>query len=86
MTKQNMFNFGKPKSTHPQLRYKIDKMHCVSCAANIDLTLEDLPGVIDANTNYATSSLVLSYDPEKLDPNQVINAIKELGYLATVSN
>ena len=81
-----MFSFLKSKPTQPQLRFHIDKMHCTSCAANIDLTLEDLPGVIDADTNYATSTLVLSYDPEKLDPNQVINAIKELGYLATVSN
>lgn len=55
-------------------------MHCTSCAVNIDLALEDLPGVIDSKTNYPKSQTKISFDPEKIQIKQIVAEIEELGY------
>lgn len=85
-----MFNFLKkiPKSTHsvipssdPESRIlKLSGLHCPSCAIDIDLTLEDTPGVISAKTNYAKSELKVSFDATKTSYKQIKKTIKDLGY------
>lgn len=65
------------------LEYAIEGMHCTSCAMNIDGALEDLPGVVSADTSYAKSTTKVVFDPEKVSPDAVLGAIKEAGYLAS---
>ena len=54
-------------------------LHCSSCAVNIDLALEDLPGVI-AKTNYAKSETKIQYDPTQTTLDQIHFTIRDLGY------
>ena len=68
-----------------QINLKISNMHCTSCALNIDCDLEDLPGVKDANTDYATSQSVINFDPAKISPDQIIQTINQLGYKVSTS-
>ncbi len=63
-----------------QITLQISNMHCTSCALNIDCDLEDLTGVKSANTDYATSRLVVSYDPNQVSIEQIIATISNLGY------
>jgi len=55
-------------------------LHCTSCATNIDLTLEDLDGVKDSNTNYAKSECKIKYDPNETTLDQIKETISSLGY------
>ena len=59
-------------------------MHCTSCAMNIDFELEDLEGVKDVRTNYAKQKSEVTFYPGKVTPEQMIKAIKKLGYDAIV--
>lgn len=65
-----------------KLALKISGMHCTSCALNIDLDLEELPGVSSAKTNYAQSLTEIEYDPVQTSPEQLIQAIAKTGYTA----
>lgn len=59
---------------------KLSGLHCVSCSMNIDGELEDLPGVISANTSYAKQESVITYDPHLVSPAQLTPVIENLGY------
>ncbi len=62
---------------------KLNGLHCTSCAVNIDLTLEDLPGIQSSNTNYQKSELNITFDPKQTALKKIIKTIEELGYQAT---
>lgn len=68
-------------------KLKIEGMHCVSCAINIDGELEDTEGVQEANTNYAKSTTEVTFDPEKITTDKIISTIQKLdsAYNAEIS-
>ena len=61
---------------------EINGMHCLSCAINIDFELEDIDGVTDARTDYARQKTVITFDEQKVKPDQMIAIITKLGYEA----
>lgn len=61
-------------------KFKIEGMHCTSCAMNIDFDLEDLDGIKSANTNYAKSETEVEFDKEKIGVTQVVKSIEKTGY------
>lgn len=77
-----MFSFFRPKSIENTqiLKLALSGLHCSSCAVNIDLTLEDLEGVVNSKTNYAKSNASIDYFPEKTNPEKIIAEIEKLGY------
>lgn len=64
--------------------FKINGMHCTSCAMNIDFDLEDLDGVKSARTNYAKEICEVEYDLEKVDITDIIKTIEKTGYQAVI--
>lgn len=77
-----MFNLFSKKPKGAEVIFKIDGMHCTSCSMNIDGELEDLDGVVSSNTSYAKSEAKVVYDPEKITPTQLKEAIEGLEYSA----
>lgn len=80
-----MFDFFKKtprniKSEISNLKLNLSGLHCTSCAVDIDLTLEDLPGVTNSKTNYVKSASVVDFEPDKISPKEIIEQIKKLGY------
>ena len=61
-------------------KFKIDGMHCTSCAMNIDGELEDTPGVLEATTNYARQETLVRYDDAVVRPEELSMVIKKTGY------
>lgn len=55
-------------------------MHCSSCALNIDLDLEELPGIKSAHTSYAKSLTRIEFDPGKISIDLLKQAIVKTGY------
>lgn len=66
--------------------FKIQGMHCTSCAINIDGELEDTDGVYESKTNYAKQQTEVVYDTEKVDEEKIIKFIKKVGYEAIVNS
>jgi len=59
---------------------KLSGLHCVSCAINIDMELEDKKGVIKTNTNYAKSITEIEFSEDIINLEEIINTIESLGY------
>jgi copper chaperone CopZ len=60
--------------------FKIEGMHCGSCAMDIDMTLEDAKGVKESNTNYAKSETRIKYDEKAISEDKLKEIIKSVGY------
>lgn len=63
-------------------KFKIEGMHCTSCAMNIDFDLEDLEGVKRAQTSYAKQVLEVEFDEGKIKAQDIIKSIEKTGYKA----
>jgi len=59
--------------------FPVTGMTCASCASSVESVLKHIDGVIDASVNFASSSVLVEYDKE-LSPNQLQNALREVGY------
>ena len=61
-------------------------MSCASCAARIEKTLQNLPGVESAGVNFAAGKAYVDYDPTLADIPAMIKAVEDTGYGAEVAD
>lgn len=61
---------------------KILGMTCAACAKASERAVKKLDGVTDANVNFATEKMVISYDKDKLNLDDIKEAVKKAGYEA----
>ncbi|EMA48574.1 copper-transporting ATPase [Halococcus salifodinae DSM 8989] len=55
-------------------------MTCSNCADTNETALEDVPGVISAEVNYATDEANVEYNPAEVSREQLYDAIESAGY------
>lgn len=61
----------------------ITGMHCASCGLLVDDELEDIDGVHRAVTDARRGIAVVTYDPDRVDIDQLLAAVTDAGYSAT---
>ena len=66
------------KTTFPVLG-----MHCASCAVNVCISIEELPGVKSANVNYASEQAVIEHDG-RVTEKDLASAVEKAGYKALI--
>lgn len=74
--------FTPPSKTGTSLHFQITGMHCVNCSLTIDAELEELPGVLAAQTSYAKAETRVTFDEQVTSVDQLRAKIRELGYEA----
>jgi Cu+-exporting ATPase len=62
-----------------RVRLEIEGMTCASCAARIEKRLNKLDGV-EATVNYATEEAAVSFDPARVELEQLIRTVEAIGY------
>ncbi len=67
-----------------EIRLALAGLSCASCVGRVNKALEEIPGVLDANVNFANSTATIRYFPEIADQAILISAIKSAGYQAQV--
>lgn len=60
--------------------YPILKMGCASCAAKIEKSVKELPGVSDAVVNFAAATLTVNFSPKQISPQEIQSAVRKAGY------
>jgi copper chaperone CopZ len=75
-----MWGFFQKKPTGSEITFQVSGMHCTSCSLNIDGALEEIPGVINATTNYRSGTTQVEYEAEKVSANDMQKTIEGLGY------
>ncbi len=58
-------------------------MHCASCALTTEKALKDVPGVREANVNFATERATVTHDEARVNTERLVQAVKDNGYDAT---
>ena len=51
--------------------FPVLNMHCAGCASNVEKTVKKLSGVVDASVNFASNTLTISYEDDKLTPGEI---------------
>src|SRR5687767_11036648 len=60
----------------------VQGMTCASCVAHVEKAARTLPGVAGARVNLARGRAVVDYDPKRVDPQRIADAITDAGYPA----
>ncbi|ELZ15958.1 heavy metal translocating P-type ATPase [Natrinema thermotolerans DSM 11552] len=58
----------------------ITDMTCANCAETNETALESVPGVIDAEVNYATDEATVTYNPADVSLEALYEAVEDAGY------
>ena len=66
---------------HEQTTLSLDGMTCASCVGRIERSLNKLDGV-EATVNFATETATVSFDPARVTPKQLLEAVEAIGYHA----
>ncbi len=64
--------------------FAVTGMTCASCSAVIEKSLPRLEGVSSAVVNLALETATVRFDPSVVGPDEIISAIRAVGYDATV--
>ncbi len=59
-------------------------MSCAACQVHIERALRETPGVRDAQVNLMSHRAQVTYDPALAKPEQLIDAVREAGYDASM--
>ncbi|NLC59154.1 MAG: copper-translocating P-type ATPase [Armatimonadetes bacterium] len=71
---------GGPEPGRTQLLLDIDGITCASCVARIEKALSRVEGVALAEVNLATSRATVTYDPARVSPERLREAVEGAGY------
>jgi Cu+-exporting ATPase len=61
----------------------IEGMTCSSCANRVEKRLNEIDGV-EATVNFATERATVSFDPRRVEAEELVEAVGETGYTATL--
>jgi Cu+-exporting ATPase len=67
-----------------QITIPVSGMTCNGCRSNVEKALESAPGVIECSVNLGLKQADVTYDPSVVTPEQLVEAIRERGYDATL--
>lgn len=59
---------------------KTTGLHCTSCSMLVDLTVGDLDGVAEVHTDHASGDTVVRFDSDAITVEQIVDAIRGVGY------
>ena len=68
-----------------KLNLNINGMTCANCALKISNKLNGLPGVELAEVILPTENAVVRFDKDKINIDEIISAVSDIGYRATLS-
>lgn len=66
-------------------RYPVLNMSCASCAAHVENTLRQQPGVVKVEVNLATANVAIEYDSQKTSSAALKKAVDKSGYNLVIS-
>ena len=69
-----------------EIEVSIKGMTCSSCVFLIESNLMKVPGILKAGVALSTERGKIKYDPEKLGPRDIVEAINNLGFKAAIYN
>ncbi len=63
---------------------ELEGMTCVSCAANIESSLEETDGVASVEVDFGNQLASVEYDASEIDPDGLVAVVEEAGFEAQI--
>ena len=78
----NAININKTEQTAEckQIQLPIGGMSCAVCAKRVEKAISELKGVADVNVNFAAEKAFVTYNPQKVRPSAMKEAVLKAGY------
>lgn len=78
----NAININKTEQTAEckQIQLPISGMSCAVCAKRVEKAISELEGVADVNVNFAAEKAFVTYNPQKVRPSAMKEAVLKAGY------
>jgi len=73
------------EQTSEKVKIKLGGMTCASCALKIETKLKNMKGVKSSNVNFANEEATVEYDAKTTNYREFDNAIRDLGYKASLA-
>lgn len=67
-------------ATQNKRTFSVMGMTCASCAKSVESTLESQKGVVNANVNFASATVLVEFIPGLVQPEEMRRAIQGIGY------
>ena len=83
-TNANAQAAGEKAATTQTVALTVDGMTCASCSVAVRMVLKKLEGVKDAKVSAPDKRAVVEYEPAKVTPQQMVDAVNNLGYRASL--
>jgi len=58
----------------------VEGMHCTTCEAFLDARGSSVSGIYDVDANYGLETARVAYDPDRIDPGAIPDALSGYGY------
>lgn len=65
-------------------KFSVTGMTCSACSASVEKAVKKLEGINSVSVNLLTNSMVVHYNEEAIDENNIIEAVTSAGYGASV--
>jgi Cu+-exporting ATPase len=69
-----------PAPTAARVTLSVDGMTCAACQVRVQRALTKTPGVDTASVNLMMNNAVVTFDPHRVSPTDLVQAIKATGY------
>ncbi|MCD8341811.1 MAG: heavy metal translocating P-type ATPase [Clostridiales bacterium] len=66
-------------------KFNVFGMSCAACQSHVEKAVGGLEGVQEAPVNLLAGTMVVTYDPDALTPQDICAAVEKAGYRATVA-
>lgn len=60
--------------------FQVLQMGCAACATRIETIIRGLDGVESADVNFAAANVTVDFDPKKITPEAIQEAVRKGGY------
>jgi P-type Cu2+ transporter len=68
------------ETTTTQVSMPVTGMTCAACAVSVESMVANTPGVAQANVNFATQTLQVTYNPKQVKVTDMQKALQSVGY------
>ncbi len=68
------------------IRIPVTGMTCAACQSRVQRTLQKQSGVADASVNLMMQNATVTYNPQAVSPQQLVEAIRDSGYGAALAS
>lgn len=66
------------------ISFNVEGMSCASCSVAVRTALKKVDGVKNAKVSVSDKRATVDYDPRKATPQQLVDAVNNLGYRASL--